>query len=66
MKECIMFVLAMFYDEQLYHKPCKMTLHEARVNLDEYVETDYLDVPDTLSPRLYMEIWNSFCNALDS
>lgn len=56
----------MFYDEQLYHKPCKMTLHEARVNLDEYVETDYLDVPDTLSPRLYMEIWNSFCNALDS
>ena len=66
MRECIEFTLDLFNDEQLYHRPCRISLHEASVTLSEIVEENALDIPDTLSPRRFMEIWNSFCDAIDT
>ena len=66
MKESILFTTAMFYDEQLYHKPTRIDLDEARACLYAYMETDHLDLPDNLTPRLFMDIWNACCDALDT
>lgn len=57
MKKIICFVAAMFYDEQLYNKPSRMSLAEAVNNLACYIE-DGLDVPEGLTPEILAQLWN--------
>lgn len=52
------FIQYMYEDNCLYSGPEPMTEDEAAYNLDCYRTIDKLDVPATVTPKIFTAIWN--------
>ena len=54
------FIVSVFANASTSETPAQITPEEAAYNIAEWI-AEGIEVPDSITPALFSEIWNSYC-----